>query len=161
MRKLGGNRVRFDDGATIVEFAVVFPLLLLLLFGIIEFGRFVAVSTAVETASREAARFASAVGASPPQYTDCTAIRSAGQSLAIITDIDQIDIVYDSGPGTALLPVDCQGGTLPSVGAVASGDRVVVTATKTFDSIVPIIGDFIGTVTITSTDSRTIFKGSL
>ena len=161
MRISGGNENHSDDGATIVEFAVVFPLLLLLLFGIIEFGRFVAVSTAVETASREAARFASAVGAPTPQYTDCPAIRSAGQSLAIITDIDQIDIVYDSGPGTALLPVDCQGGTLPSVGAVASGDRVVVTATKRFDSIVPIIGDFIGTVTITSTDSRTIFKGSL
>ena len=155
-------RLRLDEsGAALVEFALVLPLFVLQLFGLIEFGRFVAVSTAVETASREAARFASAVGGSPPQYTDCAAIRGAGQDLAVITEIDQIDIVFDSGPGTPLLPVDCQGGTLPTPSAVASGDRVVVTATETFRSVVPILSNIIGTVTVTSTDSRTIFKGSL
>ena len=151
-----------DAGATLVEFALALPLFLLLVFGLIEFGRYVAVSTAVETASREAARYASAVGGTPPQYTDCDAIRNAGHDLSVITDIDQIDIVYDSGPGTGS-KLACQGPLwpLPTPGALSSGDRVVVTATESFQSVVPIIGNIIGTVTITSTDSRTIFKGSL
>lgn len=152
-----------DAGAALVEFALALPLFLLLVFGLIEFGRYVAVSTAVETASREAARYASAVGGTPPQYTDCDAIRNAGQDLAVITDIDQIDIDYDSGPpGTVPLGVDCDGvDNLPTATDITSGDRVVVTATETFESVVPIIGDIIGTITITSTDSRTIFKGDL
>ncbi len=161
MHTTGGRTNSPEYGATIVEFALVLPLLLLLLFGIVEFGRFVAVSTAVETASREAARFATAVGGSPPHYTDCDGIRAAGQDLAVITTIDQIDITYDGGPASAPLSVDCQGGAVPTVAAIRSGDRVIVTATETFRSVVPIIGDFIGTITITSTDARTIFKGSL
>lgn len=161
MRTTGGKTRRTDGGATVVEFAIALPLFLLLLFGLIEFGRFVAVSTAVETASREAARFASAVGGTPPQYTDCAAIRDAGQRLSVMADIDQIDIVFDSGPGTPLLVPDCQGGPAPTVTDISAGDRVVVTATETFQSGVPLIGNIIGSFTITATDARTIFKGSL
>jgi hypothetical protein len=152
-----------DGGATIVEFALVFPLLLLLLFGVVEFGRFIAVSAAVETASREAARFGSAVGGTTPKYLDCVGIRAAGQRLTVVTEIDasEIDIEYDAGPGTGLLGPNCQLGPAPSAAAISSGDRIVVTVTDTFESVVPIIGNFIGAVEITSTDARTIFKGSL
>jgi len=160
MRRLGGRRSRIDEGATLVEFALVLPLLLLLLFGVFEFGRYVAVSTAVETASREAARFGSAVGGTTPQYADCAGIKSAGQSLAIVTDLDSIVVEYDEGPGTAV-KADCEGGTAPTPATVASGDRIVVTVTEVFESSIPIIGDLIGSMNLSATDARTIFKGSI
>jgi Flp pilus assembly protein TadG len=46
-------------GQALVEFALVFPLFLLLLFGLIEVGRFVYVNNAFNEAAREAARFGS------------------------------------------------------------------------------------------------------
>jgi Flp pilus assembly protein TadG len=48
-----GNR-----GATVVEFAMVLPLFLLLLFGIIEFGRYFFVQHTVQFATREGTRLA-------------------------------------------------------------------------------------------------------
>jgi len=43
-------------GETIIEFAMVLPILLLVLFGITEFGRAIMVSNILSTASREGAR---------------------------------------------------------------------------------------------------------
>lgn len=67
-------------GATVVEYALVAPLLFLLIFGVIEFGRGIATYTAVSSAAREGARYAAAVGESPhtpgiPRYLDCEGIR--------------------------------------------------------------------------------------
>ncbi|MEA3338815.1 MAG: TadE family protein, partial [Chloroflexota bacterium] len=45
-------------GQGIVEFALVLPILLLLLFGIIEFGRIFQAWLTIENAARQAARFA-------------------------------------------------------------------------------------------------------
>ncbi len=45
-------------GTTVVEFAIIAPLFLLLLFGILEFGRVVMVQQLITNASREGARMA-------------------------------------------------------------------------------------------------------
>lgn len=50
---------RARRGATLVEFAVVAPVLFLLIFGIIEFGRLMMVQQAMTNAAREAGREAS------------------------------------------------------------------------------------------------------
>ncbi|MEO1444389.1 MAG: TadE family protein, partial [Chloroflexota bacterium] len=47
------------QGQTLVEFAITLPILLVLLFGIIEFGRIFQAWIAVQNASRVAARYAS------------------------------------------------------------------------------------------------------
>lgn len=49
---------RNNDGASAVEFAIVAPVLLLLIFGIIEFGLIMFVSSVVEGATANAARLA-------------------------------------------------------------------------------------------------------
>lgn len=139
------------------------PLLLLMIFGIAEFGRFIAIATEVETASRDAARYGSAVGMSVngiPRYTDCAEIRAAARSPAVmLTLLDSaIDISYDNGPGTPLLAT-CPAGTPPSADTFDSGDRIIVTVTADFQTGIPLIGDLLGPVTLTSTDRRTIFKG--
>jgi hypothetical protein len=46
------------DGQSVVEFALVLPVLLLVLFGITEFGRAIMVTNILNTASREGARLA-------------------------------------------------------------------------------------------------------
>jgi len=47
-----------DDGASAVEFAIVLPLLMLLLFGMIEFGLIIYNKQVITNASREGARYA-------------------------------------------------------------------------------------------------------
>lgn len=56
MRRL--NRIQHERGASLVEFAIVLPLLLLLLFGIIEFGWLFAMNLDVKHGAREGARLA-------------------------------------------------------------------------------------------------------
>jgi len=52
------RQLRCDDGAELIEFALVFPLLLLVLFGIIDFGLLFQRYEAVTNAAREGARVA-------------------------------------------------------------------------------------------------------
>ena len=53
------RRARSSRGTTAVEFAIVVPLLLLILLGIIDFGRLLFVQVSLNAASREGARAAS------------------------------------------------------------------------------------------------------
>ncbi|HSS35219.1 MAG TPA: TadE/TadG family type IV pilus assembly protein [Patescibacteria group bacterium] len=50
---------RSTDGQSLVEFALAFPIFLLLLFGLIDIGRFVYTANAVSQAAREGARYGS------------------------------------------------------------------------------------------------------
>ena len=52
------NTARASRGNAVVEFALVLPLLLLVLFGITEFGRMLMTTNMLNTASREGARLA-------------------------------------------------------------------------------------------------------
>jgi len=55
MRKLF---LKDKNGQSIIEFALILPILLLVLFGITEFGRAIMVTNVLNTASREGARLA-------------------------------------------------------------------------------------------------------
>jgi TadE-like protein len=157
-----------DLGATLVEFAVIFPLLLLLLFGVIEFGRLITTIISVSTASREGARFGTAIGETTPgtpQYIDCAGIVDAARSKVVIgrPTASEVIVVWDEGPGTTPI-ADCDGATVlpaPNVLLIESGHRVSVTVQKQFGTGIPLISNFIGTLNLESTDNRTIFKGVL
>ena len=56
------NRVRGEDGAAAVEFALVSTILFMLLFGILEFGQFYSQYQAFQGAAREGARVAAVRG---------------------------------------------------------------------------------------------------
>lgn len=51
--------MKSEKGQSLVEYALVLPLLLLLIFGIVDFGRYFHASLTVDHAGREAARAAS------------------------------------------------------------------------------------------------------
>ena len=53
----------------IVEFALILPILLLLVLGIIEFGRLIFMYAIVTSSSREAVRYGAATGALPGKHT--------------------------------------------------------------------------------------------
>ena len=84
--------IKSQKGQSIVEFAFVIPLLLVLLFGIIEFGRIFSVSLVVTHSAREGAR-AGAVGA------DDSAIILRVQEAASVLDTAGLVVTIDPGQG--------------------------------------------------------------
>ena len=66
---------RDERGAAIVEFAIIVPLLLILVLGIVDFGRLMAVSGGLAAAVREGARYA-ATSANPSDPTQQSNIKS-------------------------------------------------------------------------------------
>jgi Flp pilus assembly protein TadG len=64
MRHVGSGRTNLDrrggrSGQALVEFALVIPVFLLLLFGVVDFGRLIYMNSTVSQAAREGARLAS------------------------------------------------------------------------------------------------------
>jgi len=79
------NRTRAGErGAAAVEFALVLPILALLLFGIIEFGRGYNAKVTLTHAVREGAR-ALAVGAADPEAVTRDAATSLDGSKLVVT----------------------------------------------------------------------------
>lgn len=141
-------------GQSLVEFALSLPILLLIVFGMIEFGRLLFIYTAVTSSSREAARYGAVVGVTASgaiRYNDCAGIRAAARrigSLAGIQDSD-ITIQYDHGPGTGVY-ASCP------PGRAGLSDRIVVQTRLTFRPIVPLVG--LSAFDITSVTVRTFVK---
>ena len=75
-----------------VEFAIVLPLLLLLLYGLLEAGRLLFIYSTIVTASRQAVRYGSATGqgvsTTVPRYQDCNGIRAAAQRVDFLNAFD-------------------------------------------------------------------------
>lgn len=105
VRILQQRALRQERGAQAVEFALVVPLLLLLLVGIIEFGRILNVHISVSGAAREGAR-----------------VMAIQNDAAAATDA-----TIAAAPALALSPGHV------AVGACSPGDPVTVTVTYPFD----------------------------
>jgi hypothetical protein len=138
------NNHREGKAQSIVEFALVLPVLLLVMFLIIEFGRLLFFYAVVTTSAREAARYGGAAGdiglGEIDKYRDCDGIRSAALRMGNLIGMQAVDsditIRYDEGPGTSELGATCPpGGYGPEL---ELGDRLVITTTATFEPIVPL-----------------------
>jgi Flp pilus assembly protein TadG len=144
-----------------VEFALTLPILLMLFFGIIEFGRLLFYYSAVFTASREAARYGSAAGGisgTGNYYQDCTGIRSAAKRIGSFVGIQDADIVisYDHpNPSATTNPVP-YATACPPTSAVDLGDRIIVRITGSFRPNVPLVN--LPEINIVSVARRTIVK---
>lgn len=101
-------------GASAVEFALVLPVLLLLLFGILQFGVTLAALQGLEAATREGARLA-ALGRDVGAAEVTAAVRDATPPFI---DPDAIAVTINGGSG---------GGWCPA--SVADGAEVTVTVT--------------------------------
>lgn len=126
--------MRNQKGQALVEFAIILPLLFLLIFGIFEFGRAMFIKNSLNNAARSAVR----VAVVTPNLTDNN--YSAGQ-LSIRSATDKIQAkIYDNllyinkATATAIVNVVEHTGALP-------GDTVTVTVTGAFEPIVSKITD--------------------
>lgn len=154
--------LRIESAQTMVEFALVFPIVLLITYGLIEFGRMLYVYTAVTGAAREGARYgaASAIATGKlPQYAHCSGIRSAVRSRAVLVLIPDSNILisYDKGPGLGSVASTCEalatkinGGNNP----IKLGDRVIVHVTYRFTPWIAFLG--VKSFNIVSENARTI-----
>ena len=164
---------RKNAAQAIVEFAIVLPILLLLLYGLLEAGRLLFMYSTVVTASRQAARYGSATGQGGDytteggpdnntlqRFADCYGIKRAAQRVDFLNafEDDDIFITYDEGPGTSGTdPLDplvspptgwkeiCDGTGDSILDKKISGNssRIVVTIGGDFLPIVPRIVPFI------------------
>jgi hypothetical protein len=152
--KRAGKKTR---GQTMVEFALILPVLLMTMYGVMEFGRLLFIFVTTASATREAARYAAAVGINVdtgfPYYNDCAGIRAAAQRVGILAGIQDSDVIiqYDRGPGTTPYSSCPAPGSGPEL-----GDRIVVSVTGHFEPIVPIVP--ISIRDIQSVTARTIIR---
>jgi Flp pilus assembly protein TadG len=96
MKRLQTSRsCGFQRGAASVEFAAVLPILLMFIFGIVEFGRVLTVNQALVNSAREGARVACLPGASNAnvQYAVEEALQNAGLQYDAI-EFEPSDIAY-------------------------------------------------------------------
>lgn len=85
------------EGQALVEFALILPLLLLIIFGIFDYGRVIFAFANASDAMRNASRSAQVIGDDPdnPVYLDCDRIFQAVYALRFV-DINSVSIVYVS-----------------------------------------------------------------
>ena len=158
-----------DRGGTLVEFALVAPLLFLLLFGVIEFARVGHGFNTVWTAAREGARYATTVGNDDgdpfPNYLDCDSIEEAALAKVVGMSLDTgaVDIRFYDLTGAPV--ADCDPASpLPYPAPAGSanidnGFTIEVEVSGTFNAIVPVISTFLDGIDLTSSQTRSIFKG--
>lgn len=158
---------RRHSGQATVEFGLVVGIFLILFLGIVDLGRLMAMHSAAVTASREAARYGSAVGdngSGTLRYVDCAGIRLAARkvtgSIATLSDA-AIEITYDNGdsPPTAATAACPPVGAGPVANDIDRFDRVVVKVTLTYEAISP-VRFLLGPITVVSIDRRAIAKAS-
>jgi hypothetical protein len=149
-------------GQSLLEFALVLPLLITVVIAGIDLARYATVHTAAESASREATRYGSATGVvgGTPRYINCAEIRKAAKNVAANLSLADADIAirYERWDETATPPawVEISAVCPPALGdaAIQRMDRIIVTVTTRFTPIVSLIP----TIDIVSTDHRSILK---
>lgn len=154
------RRQRYNQaGATLVEFAIILPLLLVLLFGIVESSRLFAEWASIRTAAREGARFATTTDSSggTPNYRDCAGILDAAQAKSVLGNITEITVTW-TAPGYTHT---CTTGSVsnPLQNRIVSGTSVQVEVTSEFDAIVPLIAPFLDGIVLDTVQSREVFVG--
>ena len=135
------NRGRDDRGQTITEFALILPIFILVLVGIVDFGRAVYASSTIQNAAREAVRVAIV-------NQNVTAIETEAIEHAVALGVDGADVDitfmdpdYTSGVCT----------TIPRVGCI-----VEVEVRYAYNAATPILGNIVGTINMSGSSRQPI-----
>lgn len=150
---------RAARGQSLVEFALVFPIIALLAFGFVDIGRAAFQQNILADAAREAARVAAVNQLDPvsgpwqciankpvedpaaPGWTFRGCAMTAGGAIGV--DGGDVSVVYSAPPGTDL---DCS--SKLNVGCIAS-----VTVLSDYTPITPVAGSLIGPITMSATSA--------
>lgn len=159
-------------GQALVEFALIFPVFLVLFFGVIDMGRYVYMRSVLSQAAREGARLAAVeaswIGASDPSCGAaggpvCPAGVTGGSSLqAHATAAANRMVAPFASVNTLYLSCTSAGGaptgewTGVSCASRNPGDVVSVRVMLTFTPLTPIIGQMVGSVTTSGSATMVI-----
>ncbi|HNN14496.1 MAG TPA: TadE/TadG family type IV pilus assembly protein [Anaerolineales bacterium] len=146
-----------------VEFMLALPVLIVLLYGIIELSRLIFIFASVANASRQAARYGAGSGEENGVnfYQDCDGIKETANRSAILTTFTDINITYDRGltsegdqipitdidpsPDSDMCPIEDN--------LLRNGDRIIVQVKADYE---PILGFLpIDPMEIVSANART------
>ncbi len=178
------NVLRPQHGQSLVETALVLPVFLLILFGLIDVGRLVYTNSMVSQAAREGARVAAVqarwIGATTADDAGCVATASAITSAnpgahvcpASVATLRTNVQVASNGELVAVgnIPVanvylrcDASGAPTPTgawTGATCSnteiGDQVSVRLSLTYRPITPIVGSILGPIVLSGSATMAI-----
>jgi hypothetical protein len=119
-------------GQSLVEFALTLPILLLIIFGLIDLGRAVFISNSLAEAARDGARYGSVQA------------RSWNDARRNLVE----DWILDRLPGVPDPTADVQCTTANAGLGCTVEDTVTVTVQADVEMITPIIGQFIGPLSL-------------
>jgi Flp pilus assembly protein TadG len=124
LTKVRGGVFIYESGAAAVEFALILPLLLVLIIGLVDFGRMGFVQVSVTAASREGARYSSlySSGLSSTQ-TLVDYVQTSAPAAARVAQLD----------GAGLLTV-----AITQCSATLSSENTSVTASTNFKWLLPV-----------------------
>jgi hypothetical protein len=141
-------------GQALAEFALVVPVLLLVLFAIVDISRLVYASNAMSNAAREGAR-AGSVGTRP---TGCTGMSREACVIAIAKSR-----AWGVAPDSITTTVSCErvapGDPTPngvSVATCRTDDLLRVRSQTTFTLLTPLAGQFVGGIPVTGESVVTV-----
>jgi len=137
MRRLQRSRRRGAAGQSLVEFALVFPVLIIMLIAIFDFGRLVFAYNAITNAAREGARVG-IINQTESGIQD--EVINQGTSLGLVAGDVVVTYVKSDAP-TQPCPDD------PPTSLEC---LVVVTVSYDWQAITPVIGSIVGPVTVTA-----------
>jgi Flp pilus assembly protein TadG len=150
---------RSERGAVALEFALVAPIFLILVFGIIEFGRAVWLYDGVSAGAREGARYgiSNKLEGAVPRHLHCAGIRDAARARTPDLDLADADIKIEYRlPGSATV-LNCDTDQTALSTSLVNATRIEVTVNAEFDLNLPLVP--LGPFTISATDSRSIYNG--
>ena len=153
--------LRRRDGAAAVEFAMVLPVLLLILFGTIELGRLIHNYNVVAKGVRDASRYLARV----PSTTSCAGLTWSPDSITAVTETknmatrgqlggnDANNVLFNFTPTTVTVTTDCinnANGLAGIYGTATTIKRAIVQASVPHSFI---LGDYVipGLPTLTYT----------
>jgi Flp pilus assembly protein TadG len=162
----GHGRRRDGRGQGLVEFALVFPLIILIIFGIFDLGRAVYAYNTLANAARQGARVAAvnqAVNKTAPNSTLCQenmpvedvsnpdwSIKACAAQSAVSLGVQTSDVTVSySSPSTSTLTC-----TAPS--ALDLGCIATVTVAYTWTPMTPVISNILGSISMSSTSQMPI-----
>jgi hypothetical protein len=135
-------------GQALVEFALILPIFLMLLFGLFDMGRAVYAWSTINNAAREAGRqliidqtFVMSGG--QPVYTHARDV-ALNRSVALNVQANQVAIDFRD-PDTLETADTCE---IPDPTAIRLGCVAIVEIEYTFTPATPVIGQLVGTLTL-------------
>ncbi len=158
------SRSRRIKAQGLVEFALILPLLLAILMGVIDFGWLVFNYSSLYNAQREGLRFGSVPSFSTlPQYLDCAGIRKQIRSTAPMAGLKDTDIniYYDHGYSTSPTSDVCIDGDLTPP-TLVNGDRIVIEVNANIRFLTPFFRTWVRSgLDFHFRSARTIYPGGV